>query len=117
MNIFEKRSEEIKEKNQVNQRKISLNEEATRELEDAFLELKKESVKITRSQLASEAVLSYCIRFFNKDKETIKNKYFDPQAFLKGKLKGLKTRQDLENALKDSLKKKRVKKVEKETVC
>ena len=110
MNIFEKRIEEEKKPNKTREKKVSLDDAAGRELEDAFLELKKESVKITRSQLASEAVLSYFIRLFNKEKEAIKGKYFDPQIYLKGKLGHLKTRQDLENALKDTLKAKKVKK-------
>ena len=103
MKIFEKENkpEEAKGK------KVSLDESAGEKLENAFCELKKECVRITRSQLASEAMSSYFGGFFEKDKEKIKGKYFDAQAFLKGKLGHLKTREDLENALKDTLNRKK----------
>lgn len=92
------------EKVQKKQKKITLDNSSSAELEKAHRVLKEEYVKISLSQLASEALFSYFGHHFERDREAIKTKYFDAQSFLRERIGDLKTKEDVERTLKDALK-------------
>ena len=95
------------DQNDMKSQRITLDASSSEKLEDAFLKLKKEHVKLTRSQLASEAVVFYFNRCFEKESKSIANKYFNTQSFLREKIDGATSKEDMEKVLKIALEKSR----------
>ena len=101
--MFSEKETIREDQSEARSQRIALDGSSSEKLENAFLELKKEHVKLTRSQLASEAVIFYFDKNFSKQRNFIKTKYFDAQKFLKKEIGNLKTKNDLERILKETL--------------
>ena len=101
--MFSQKETIREDQSEARSQRIALGESSSEKLENAFLELKKEHVKLTRSQLASEAVVFYFDRCFGKERRNIATKYFNTQSFLKEKIDTATSKEDMEKVLQAAL--------------
>ena len=103
--LLTKNSKATEKENKKVQTRVALEDSTCEKLEQALQELEGGFVKISLSQLANEAIIFYFHRAFAKERDFLKEKYFNAQAFLKAQISGLKTSEDVEKALRDALNK------------